>query len=127
MFNYKISINGREYEVLADYGESVSAIVYDKITNSELSEYLEDSEKFIERYVEYTAEKCQKNIYLIVTDQRGYDTYDSAVFCAYTEAQALEFTIERMGKDYENSSVEYIGKAKEDLELGEIVTSFNAG
>lgn len=87
-------------------------------------------------------------------ENKGYDTYDSAVVAAETEQEAREthpaqwgdptykngtWWIKRAdGAEFkDNSSVwasnadlvdaEYIGEAKEGIEAGAIITSFNAG
>jgi len=63
---------------------------------------------------------------------KGYDTYDSAVVCAESEEEARKIPPDdisylEMWADFSDVMVEYIGEAKEGLEKGVIVASFNAG
>ena len=73
------------------------------------------------------------------TVNSDYDTYDSAVVCADSEADAKD--IHPRGPDYsmdnecdlgcwakrESIAVEYIGEAKDGLPRGVVCASFNAG
>lgn len=64
-------------------------------------------------------------IWFLVTDARGYDTYDSGVFIAWTENRAREIAEEISG-DFKKAHVECIGvsnKVQEEC----VCSSFNAG
>lgn len=72
---------------------------------------------------------------LVQDDNRGYDTYDSVVVAAESEALAREIT---PSSDYckwgstwadapDNVSVQYLGEAYERTTPGIILASFNAG
>ena len=67
------------------------------------------------------------NLYKIETDISGYDTYDSAVYAAESEQDAIDCSESRMGYEYQSNTAEFIGIAKEGTEEGEICSSFNAG
>jgi hypothetical protein len=72
-----------------------------------------------------------KLYYISQTKNRGYGTFDSAVVCAPDETTARN--INPNGNSYsswcypEYVEVEYLGEAKEDMEMGVICSSFNAG
>ena len=70
--------------------------------------------------------ELQKRLYLLETGVRGYDTYDSGVFVAYCEEQALEIATKKSA-DFKNASVTYIGNPTKDLKVGAVCLSFNAG
>lgn len=78
------------------------------------------------------------NIYLISQDiNGGYDTFDSAIVAASSFEEAknmlpsfnrgLETIKARSWTSPENVSVELIGIAAEGIEIGNILSSFNAG
>ena len=127
MYKYVFEINGREYEELNIQGDYFPALVEQKINENELADFYTDQELFIKEQTTGHIVKTHKKLFLILTDQNGWDTYDSGVFCAWTEKEALEMVIQRMGEDYKNSTIQEIGKANKDLDIGEIVSSFNAG
>jgi hypothetical protein len=61
---------------------------------------------------------------------QGWDTYDSAVVCASTEAEARIMQPSSFGSGWcapEHVKVELIGKAAKGIGPGVIVASFNAG
>lgn len=81
-------------------------------------------------------------LYLLTQiENRGYDTFDSAIVAAYNEVAATK--ISPGGKNYwktskedcypvwakspETVNCEYLGEAKEGTEQGLILGSFNAG
>ena len=85
-------------------------------TNRE--QYMTDIEYSIE-FLEYP------RIWEFQTDARGYDTYDSGVFIAWTENRAREIAEEISG-DFKKAHVECIGvsnKVQEEC----VCSSFNAG
>ena len=80
------------------------------------------------------------NLYLISQNRnRGYDTYDSAVVAALSEAEAREIhpgawqddAWGRSNSTWANSPedvvVQQIGAALPGIQAGQIVASFNAG
>jgi len=127
MYKYIFEIKDRKYEELSKEENHLDALIEQNILCDEVPEFYSDQEAFIKKYTKGHSIKTHKKLFLVQTDQRGWDTYDSAVFCAWTEKEALELTIRRMGQDYEHSTVKEIGKANKDLEVGEVVSSFNAG
>lgn len=70
--------------------------------------------------------ELQKKLYLLETGKYGYDTYDSGVFVAYCEEQALEIANDK-SSDFRNASVTYIGEPTKELNVGAVCLSFNAG
>ena len=79
-----------------------------------------------------------KYLYLISQDENiGYDTYDSAIVCAKSEEDAKHITPSGTGfKDQwsgtwcsspEQVEVTCLGVAKPSLEIGVVLSSFNAG
>ena len=93
-----------------------------------MSDFYNDTEKFIKDNCRVTVKEAQKSIYLIKTNQRGYDTYDSAIYCGYTKEQVQELSEERMSSylKYSNTA-ELIGTASAKLQVSEVISSFNAG
>ena len=73
-----------------------------------------------------------KNLYLISQEENnGWDTFDSAVVCAKSAAEAKQI-VPGYGFDSWASpqfvTVEYLGKAKSKIKLGSVIcASFNAG
>lgn len=65
------------------------------------------------------------NLWILYTTVRGYDTYDSGVFSAWTEERVREVA-ERKSLDFQGASVEVIGLYN-SLTEEVICTSFNAG
>lgn len=65
------------------------------------------------------------NLWILYTNVRGYDTYDSGVFSAWTEERVREVA-ERKSRDFEGASIEVIGLYNSTKEE-EICCSFNAG
>jgi len=127
MYRYIFEINGREYEELNIQADYLPALIEQHINNNELADFYTDQELFIKEQTTGHAIKTNKKLYLIETTQRGWDTYDSGVFCAWSEKECTEMVIARMGGDYADSEIIEIGKASSDLDIGEVVSSFNAG
>ncbi len=125
---YTFNINEREYEVISDRVDKISNLVEMNLQESEVGLFYMDYKNFMDNRVKYSVKEANKNLYLILTNQSGYDTYDCAVYCAYTEKEAIKMSENRMSysNEYKNTA-ELIGIADEDLEVGEIVSSFNAG
>lgn len=65
------------------------------------------------------------NLWILYTNVRGYDTYDSGVFSAWTEERVREVA-ERKSSDFKGASIEVIGLYNSTKEE-EICCSFNAG
>ena len=65
------------------------------------------------------------NLWVFYTKVRGYDTYDSGVFSAWTESRARVIA-EKKSKDFKGADVEVIGLYNKPVEE-EICCSFNAG
>ena len=127
MYNYIFSINGRDYEKLSPQKDYMASFIGQNINNNELADFYTDQEDFIKTQTQGFYTKTYKKLYLIETTQRGWDTYDSGVFCGYSKQEIKEMVIDRMGDDYADSEIIEIGKANEDLDIGEVVSSFNAG
>ena len=81
-------------------------------------EFMKDVTYCIE-YLEYP------NLWMFYTKARGYDTYDSGVFSAWSESRARELA-EKKSKDFKGADVNVIGIYNDELEE-EICCSFNAG
>ena len=85
---------------------------------SDMLEFMKDVTYDIE-YLEFP------NLYVFYTKVRGYDTYDSGVFSAWTESRARELA-EKKSRDFKNSDIDIIGRYNKQIEE-EICCSFNAG
>lgn len=85
---------------------------------SDRLEYMKDLKYEIE-YLKYP------RIWILYTKVRGYDTYDSGVFSAWTENRARELA-EKKSTDFEKADIELIGIYNR-LAEEEICCSFNAG
>jgi len=105
----------------------MSSLIEQNINENELADFYTDQELFIKEQTTGNVVKTHKKLFLIETSQSGWDTYDSAVFCAWTKKECIERVIKRMGEDYRYSEIIEICKANKDLGVGEIVSSFNAG
>jgi len=127
MLLHTVTINGRTTEYLSEDEFHIEEKLHDLILEDEIYDFYNNSKIFIEDQVQFKTEEARKKLWLINTDQSGWDTYDSGVFCAYTEKQALDFSIDRMGNAYEDNTADVIGLAIASLEIGEVVSSFNAG
>jgi len=126
MYLYKFSIQDRQYSILNEDEDKLQELIEKNIKNDEIAIFYGDHKEFMDNFVDVENIELQdKGIYLIWTDKHGYDTYDSARYCAYTEEQAIELSEEKMSSYYKyKNTAELIGIANEDLE---IVSSFNAG
>ena len=85
---------------------------------SDRLEYMQDVYYNIE-YSEFP------NLWVFYTKVRGYDTYDSGVFSAWTESRARELA-EKKSNDFKCADIEVIGLYNKPVEE-EICCSFNAG
>lgn len=65
------------------------------------------------------------NLWIFYTKVRGYDTYDSGVFSAWSESRARELA-EKKSRDFKCADIEVIGLYNKQVEE-EICCSFNAG
>lgn len=65
------------------------------------------------------------NLWVFYTKARGYDTYDSGVFSAWSESRARELAEEK-SRDFKGADIEVIGLYNKQVEE-EICCSFNAG
>jgi hypothetical protein len=92
-----------------------------------ISDYYFDTDSFIKETLSISTLLVEKSLWLIETGEFGYDMYDSGVFCAYTEQEALEFGSDRGRGFSDNNSITKIGTANKDLKIGEVCLSFNAG
>ena len=129
MYLYIFEINGREYEELNIQSDYLPSLIEQNITENELADFYTDQELFIKEQTSGHLLKTHKKLFLVETDQTGYDTYDSAVYCAWTEKEAIELSENNMGSSYYpyHNTVKEIGKANKNLDIGEVVSSFNAG
>lgn len=85
---------------------------------SDILEYMKDLYYNIE-YSEFP------NLWIFYTKVRGYDTYDSGVFSAWSESRARELA-ENKSRDFKGADIEVIGLYNKQTEE-EICSSFNAG
>jgi hypothetical protein len=116
---YLIEVNPDEYYIQ-------NIIEYDFIQTvkeagdfySDRLEYMKDLKYEIE-YLKYP------RIWILYTKVRGYDTYDSGVFSAWTENRARELA-EKKSTDFKKADIELIGIYNR-LAEEEICSSFNAG
>ena len=130
MYIYSIQINKEEnLELITEEKLDKEILINKFISEKDKLEFYKDTEKFIEEKCSLKVRKGIKCLYLIYTDKSGYDTYDSAVYCAYTEKQVIQLSEVQMGGGWEtyHNNAEFIGTAHEDLRIGEVVSSFNAG
>lgn len=65
------------------------------------------------------------NLWVFYTKVRGYDTYDSGVFSAWSESRSRELAEEK-SRDFKDADIEVIGLYNKPVEE-EICCSFNAG
>lgn len=94
-------------------------------TVKEAGDYYTDREEYM-RDVHYSVEYYEfPKLWLLYTKVRGYDTYDSGVFSAWTESRARELA-EKKSRDFEKADVDIIGLYNKQIEE-EICLSFNAG
>ncbi len=92
---------------------------------NDYAEFYSDRLDFM-KDVYYNIEYSQfPNLWILYTNVRGWDTYDSGVFSAWTEERVREVA-ERKSSDFEGASVEVIGLYNSTKEE-EICCSFNAG
>ena len=127
MFLYTVKIRDEIFEYLSEKDLTDEELVEIFLTVDNMGTFYLNPEEFIDDYCTIEIEEAYKQLFLIITSERGYDTYDSAVYCAYTEKLAIEYSIKDMGQNYESNNAEFIGVAKETLPLGQVVASFNAG
>ena len=118
----------KEYliEVKPDEDYIQNIIEYDFIqTVKEAGEYYSDRLEYM-KDLYYNIEYSQfPNLWLFYTNARGYDTYDSGVFSAWSENRARELAEEK-SNDFKCADIEVIGLYNKQVE-GEICCSFNAG
>jgi len=125
---YKYEIDDNEYKLLSDKKLNKEEVVELTLDYKYIAEFYADIDKFLdERVKNFEESDLIKSLFLVETTITGYDTYDSAVYCAYNEDEVKDFIEKDMGKDYLDSKISKIGIALEDVELGQIVASFNAG
>lgn len=113
-------------EVEPDENYIRNIIEYEFIqTVKEARDYYTDREEYMED-VYISVEYSQfPNLWVFYTKVRGYDTYDSGVFSAWTESRARELA-EKKSSDFIKADVELIGLYNRQIEE-EICSSFNAG
>lgn len=86
--------------------------------HSDRCEYMKD----VNYNIEYSV---FPKLWVFYTKVRGYDTYDSGVFSAWTESRAREIA-EKKSRDFKDAKIELIGIYNKQTEE-EICSSFNAG
>lgn len=129
MYIYDIQIGTERNELISEEELSKVKLVEQFITEKDLDSFYENPKEFIDKKcILNTREGC-KSLYLILTDQSGWDTYDSAIYCAYTEKQAIQLSEEKMGGSYQRytNTAKIIGTAEDFVQTGDVVSSFNAG
>jgi hypothetical protein len=128
MYIYNIEIKGRKYDFISKNKNRKSDLVEKYLKVDDYPEFYDDQMKFIDNYCKLHIREAVKNLYYITTNQRGYDTYDSAVYCAYSESHAIELSEKDMSayKKYSNLA-RIIGIAEPHLKIGVVISSFNAG
>jgi hypothetical protein len=129
MYIYNIIIKEDKYELISKEKFNKEILVNKYLLERDMPEFYEDTQKFIEEHCKISVREGIKKLYLIHTNKSGWDTYDSAVYCAYSERQAIELSEEKMSSHclkYTNLAKE-MGTAENFIEIGEVVSSFNAG
>lgn len=95
------------------------------VTMKDAAEFYTNREQYMAD-IEYSIEILKyPKIWEFQTSVRGYDTYDSAVFIAWTEKRARK-SAEAISEDFYNAYVECIGTANKLVEEC-VCSSFNAG
>lgn len=133
MYLISLTKGERTEELLLD--EAIEEVSDAKITDiveryflksqKEYGDFYSDIDEFM-RDVTYSIEYLEyPNLYVLYTNVRGWDTYDSGVFSAWTEERVRELA-ERKSSDFKGASVELIGIYNSTKEE-EICCSFNAG
>lgn len=69
------------------------------------------------------------NLYLILTGEAEYDTYDSFIVNDKNEEEATKWTPynKKQDKVIKYPVIIHIGKSNKDLKVGVVIASFNAG
>lgn len=94
-------------------------------SQTDYSDFYSDRLEFM-KDVDYNIEYLKyPRIFILYTKVRGYDTYDSGVFSAWTENRARELA-ENKSDDFKKADIELIG-IYNSLAEEEICSSFNAG
>jgi len=116
-------------EPSSDINQIVENIILDSnyYLNIDIGHYYMDIDLFKKENLSISTLLVDKSLWLIETNEFGYDMYDSGVFCAYTEEEALSLGNDKGRGFSENNSITKIGQAKKDLPIGEVCLSFNAG
>ena len=128
MYEYSITIKDRNYSQLFKDKQDEMSLVEIHIKQDEVADFYANSVAFFEEYCTIFYEKTNLKLYLLSTNQSGWDTYDSAVYCAYNEEDACKMSEKAMSfnGEYKNTA-EYIGIADKLCGRGEVCSSFNAG
>jgi len=70
----------------------------------------------------------EKKLYLVTrNDDWDYDEFDAYVVCATSKKQAKSFAGSLHGMNPDNCTSKLIGKADDKLEIGLVLTSYQAG
>ena len=125
---YKYEIDGNEYKLISDKKLNKEELVESSLDYKYASEYFSDIDKFLnERVKNLREEELVKSLFLIRTGIIGWDTYDSAVYCAYCEDEIRDYLEDDLGRKYRGSKIKKIGTALAGVGVGLIISSFNAG
>jgi len=125
---YKYNIDDEEIKFLSDKKINKDELVELTLDDKYVAEYYADKDKFLKKRIKnFKEEDLVKLLFLVETNIAGWDTYDSAVYCAYNEDEVRDYIEKDLGKEYCNSTIKKIGIAFENVELGQVIASFNAG
>ena len=127
MHIYKLYINNKYKESILSEEKLNEDDLFFKISQDVYADkYILSEDEFKAKYKFKLFQQNTTNLYLVITSISGYDTFDSAVISAWTEEEAYELSIEKMGPAYKDNVVELIGVSNfKNSEI--IVASFNAG
>ncbi len=132
MYIVTISKQDKTIELVIDYKiteDNISKLIEENFLPSsslaDISSFYMEFEKYIQDVDIKIEEHGYPRIWEFQTDARGYDTYDSGVFIAWTENRARNIA-EEISADFYMAHVECIGvsnKVQEEC----VRSSFNAG
>jgi len=125
---YTYEIDGNEYRYVSDMKLDKEDLIEFRLDYKYISEYYSDIDKFLnERVKNFKEEELVKSLFLVETGIIGWDTYDSAVYCAYCGDEVRDYLEDDLGRKYRCSKIKKIGTALASVDVGLIISSFNAG
>lgn len=130
MYLISLTKGDRSIEVLLEREVTIDNIVdiveqYFLQTQKDYADFYTDRLEYM-KAVYFEIEYSQfPNLWLFYTKARGWDTYDSGVFSAWSESRARELAEEK-SRDFKCADIAVIGLYNKQVEE-EICCSFNAG